>query len=217
MRINRTRRIAVALGVTLTGLLGCTGLMAADGSTTSQSTLEMIKHSFRDQGQAKVSWLDQDFAQKACSATTPPPADVLKKIEAEAMASIKWPADGNYLGDWKSGEKIAQNGRGKTWRDKADATNGGGCYNCHQISKEEISFGTIGTSLYNYAKLKGVADPAAAASEAMVKYTWGKIYNSKASNGCSEMPRFGHSGTLTEKQIRDVMALLLDPKSPVNQ
>ena len=31
------------------------------------------------------------------------------------------------------------------------------------------------------------------------------------------MPRVGHMGILTEAQIRDVMALLLDPKSPVNQ
>jgi sulfur-oxidizing protein SoxX len=31
------------------------------------------------------------------------------------------------------------------------------------------------------------------------------------------MPRFGHSGILNEAQLRDVMALLLDPKSPVNQ
>ena len=31
------------------------------------------------------------------------------------------------------------------------------------------------------------------------------------------MPRFGHAQLLSEQQIRDVMALLLDPKSPVNQ
>ena len=31
------------------------------------------------------------------------------------------------------------------------------------------------------------------------------------------MPRFGHKGLLNEEQIRHVMALLLDPKSPVNQ
>jgi sulfur-oxidizing protein SoxX len=31
------------------------------------------------------------------------------------------------------------------------------------------------------------------------------------------MPRFGHSGILTEAQIKDVVALLMDPKSPVNQ
>jgi sulfur-oxidizing protein SoxX len=31
------------------------------------------------------------------------------------------------------------------------------------------------------------------------------------------MPRFGHSGTLDEQQIKDLTALLLDPASPVNQ
>jgi sulfur-oxidizing protein SoxX len=31
------------------------------------------------------------------------------------------------------------------------------------------------------------------------------------------MPRFGHNGILTETQLRHLMALLLDPKSPVNQ
>ena len=31
------------------------------------------------------------------------------------------------------------------------------------------------------------------------------------------MPRFGHAGLLGEDQLRNLMALLLDPKSPVNQ
>jgi sulfur-oxidizing protein SoxX len=31
------------------------------------------------------------------------------------------------------------------------------------------------------------------------------------------MPRFGHSAILTEKQITDVVALLVDPDSPVNK
>ena len=44
-----------------------------------------------------------------------------------------------------------------------------------------------------------------------------KIWNGKTFNACSNMPRFGHMGLLDEKQIANVMALLLDPKSPVNQ
>ena len=115
------------------------------------------------------------------------------------------------------GEKIAQNGRGMTWTDPAGSANGGSCYNCHQIGKAELSFGSIGPSLYNYGKIRGVADPASAAAKPIVEYTWGKLWNAKAYNACSGMPRFGHAGILTEKQMRDVMALLLDPKSPVNQ
>jgi len=31
------------------------------------------------------------------------------------------------------------------------------------------------------------------------------------------MPRLGHSGTLSAEQIKDLVALLLDPASPVNR
>lgn len=179
----------------------------------------MMRASFREQGIAKLDRLNQDDAQKACSQAKPPSAAVAKKIETAQMATIKWPADGQYIGDWKEGEKLAQNGRGMTWTDAsaAPAKNGAMCYNCHQIDKKEISFGTIGPSLWNYGKLRGVTDPADPAAAAIVKYTWGKLYNSKAYSACSNMPRFGHAELLNEQQIRDVMALLLDPKSPVNQ
>ena len=149
----------------------------------------------------------------------PPPEALADQVQAEAMATVKWPQGGQYIGDWREGEKLAQNGRGMTWTDKsAEAKdNGGNCYNCHQIDKKEISYGTIGPSLWNYGKLRGVKDPADPASAAMVQYTWGKLWNSKAYSACSNMPRFGHAKLLDEQQIRDVMALLLDPKSPVNQ
>jgi sulfur-oxidizing protein SoxX len=133
------------------------------------------------------------------------------------MKTIKWPSDGKFLGDWKQGETIAQSGRGLTWSDNDKTVNGGNCYNCHQIDKKEISFGTLGPSLYNYGKLRGVSDPNSEASKAIVEYTWGKLYNSRAYNACSQMPRAGHKGILNEQQLKHVMALLLDPKSPVNQ
>ena len=155
--------------------------------------------------------------RQADVAGKPLDAKAAADIEALNFKTIKWPQDGKYLGDWKEGEKIAQSGRGMSFTDKAGAVNGGNCYNCHQITKKEISFGTIGPSLYQYGKVRGVTDPASAASEPVVKYTWGKIWNSKAYNACSNMPRAGHSGILTEKQVADVVALLLDPKSPVNE
>ena len=133
------------------------------------------------------------------------------------MKTIQWPADGKFLGDWKKGEAVAQSGRGSTWSDDAKVVNGGNCYNCHQIDKKEISYGTIGPSLYNYGKLRGVSDPTAEASKAIVEYTWGKLWNSQAYNACSHMPRAGHKGILSEAQLKDIMALLLDPKSPVNE
>ena len=182
-----------------------------------QAALAMIKGSFREQGIAKLDRLNQDAAQQACSGEQPPSEAVAKQIEAQALAAIQWPKDGVYLGDWREGEKLAQNGRGMTWTDPAGAPSGGNCYNCHQISQAEISFGTLGPSLYRYGKLRGVSDPASPATAPIVQYTWGKLWNSKSYNACSGMPRFGHAGVLTQAQMRDLMALLLDPKSPINQ
>ena len=181
--------------------------------------LEVINSSFRDQGIAKVERLKQDLGQQACSADRPPSDDVAALITAQAKASIKWPAGGQYFGDWREGEKLAQNGRGMTWTDPSAATaaNGGNCYNCHQISKQEVSYGTIGPSLYQYGKVRGVSDVAAATAQGIVEYTWMKMYNSKSYAACSNMPRFGHAGLLDEMQMRHLMSLLLDPKSPVNQ
>ena len=201
--------------------LACAALVAGCGSApdpqqAQRLTQGVIQSSFREQGIAKLDRLTQDEVQQACSAEQAPPAEVVKRLEAAQLATVKWPSDGVYLGDWQKGEALAQNGRGMTWTDPAGVPAGGNCYNCHQIAKAEISFGTIGPSLYQYGRLRGVADPADPKSEAIVKYTWGKLWNAKAYNACSGMPRFGHAGVLTQAQIKDLMALLLDPKSPVN-
>ena len=181
----------------------------------------MVKRSFQANGPVTLARLEQDDTQKFCSdpvlAVAKEGAAARVSLEKKNLDSVKWPTGGKYLGDWKAGEAIAQSGRGLTWTDAADQANGGNCYNCHQIDKKEISHGTIGPSLWNYGKLRGVADPASAAAEPIVKYTWGKIWNAKAYNACSNMPRAGHMGILTEAQIQNVMALLLDPKSPVNE
>jgi L-cysteine S-thiosulfotransferase len=216
MQMKKLQVIGAALmGAAL--VAGCASMpTAAELDAQAQA---MIKASFREQGIAKLDRIEQDLGQRACSSDKAPDEATTKKIEAEALASIKKLADGQYIGDWREGEKLAQSGRGMTWTDASAATaaNGGNCYNCHQISKQEISHGTIGPSLYNYGKLRGVKDPADPASAAMVDYTWGKLWNSKAYAACSNMPRFGHAKLLDETQLKHIMALLLDPKSPVNQ
>jgi sulfur-oxidizing protein SoxX len=172
----------------------------------------MLKASFKPAGQAGLDRLDQDETQRACSAAAgkAPPKDAAAKIEQANLATIKYPGDGKLLGDWKNGEKIAQEGRGKQFSDDPKGPVGANCYACHQLSKAEVSFGTIGPSLYQYGKSRGNGD-------AVQRYTYGKIFNSEAFIACSNMPRFGYKGILTEQQIKDVTALLLDPASPVNQ
>ena len=214
--MNKTLLVAAAC-VAAAIVAGCASTPSAQD--LDKLTLDLMKASFRDEGIAKADRLNQDLGQRACSSDKAPAEAVAKQIEAEALASIKWPAGGQYVGDWREGEKLAQNGRGMTWTDTSVAPkdNGGSCYNCHQIGKAEISYGTIGPSLYNYGKNRGVTDVTAPTAQPIVEYTWMKIWNGKTFNACSNMPRFGHMGLLDEKQIANVMALLLDPKSPVNQ
>lgn len=207
------------LPATVIVLAGCT--LGPSGPELDKLTADVAKRSFSDKGIAKVDRLVQDESNRECSAADvegkPIDEKVAKAIEAANFKEIEGPEDGKYIGQWKDGEKIAQNGRGMTWSDKAGKENGGNCYNCHQISKEEISFGTIGPSLYNYGKIRGVTDLNSPSAKPVIEYTWGKIWNARAYSACSNMPRFGHNGILNDEQIRDIMALLLDPKSPVNQ
>lgn len=187
-----------------------TAACASIPEPSTEKVAAVYKRDFHARGQAKIDWVVQDEVQKICTETDDrPPAEVAKRLEAEQMKTVKFP-EGSLIGDWKNGHKIAASGRGMTWRDKPDAENGGSCYNCHQLAPEEQSYGTLGPSLKGFGKVRGN-------SMEIQRYAYGKIYNSKAYSACSQMPRLGYSGTLTEKQIKDVVAYLLDPASPVNK
>jgi sulfur-oxidizing protein SoxX len=206
----------VTAGMTLSAalfaaiLVGCATAPSDDRIAAEASA--MIKASFKARGQAGLDRLDQDDTQRLCSqaAGRTPPKDVAERIEKQNLATIKYPADGKLIGDWKNGEKIAQDGRGKQYSDDPAGPVGGNCYACHQLAPQELAYGTIGPSLYRFGKLRGY-------SIETQRYAYGKIFNSEAFAACSTMPRFGHNGILSEQQIKDVTALLMDPASPVNQ
>jgi sulfur-oxidizing protein SoxX len=179
---------------------------------TNDEVKAVLKGSFKEVGQAKLDRIDQDDVQRLCSAAAAGKGlakEDAERIERAQLANIKYPSDG-YMGDWKAGEKIAQQGTGKQYSDDPAQPAGGNCYACHELTKEEIAFGTIGPSLRSFGKVRGFTPE-------MQKYAYGKIYNSEAYAACSNMPRFGHMGILTERQIKDVVALLMDPQSPVNK
>jgi L-cysteine S-thiosulfotransferase len=210
------------VSILMTGI----ALLASCASTTMQKpsaaeVLASIKASFAERGLAKLDRLDQTEIQKVCSESLSSGVEVPKatreKMEQAIYAAIPYPKDGKYIGDWKEGEKIAQNGRGLQFSDVAGAPNGANCYACHQLTPTEISFGNQGPSLLKYGTIRGVKDAASKDSEAIVKYTWARIWNTHSVNLCSNMPRFGDAGILTEQQVKHVMALLLDPQSPVNK
>ncbi len=200
----------ILLAVAIAGIAGCAGFASRDDLDARATAV--LKSSFKPNGQATLDRLDQDDVQKLCSGHDPAkPLDkaVAERIEKSQQATIKYPL-GGLLGDWKNGEKIAQSGVGKQYSDDPKVVAGGNCYACHQLSKAELAFGTIGPSLYNFGKLRGFTPE-------MQRYAYAKVYNPEAFSACSNMPRFGHHGILTEQQIKDVVALLMDPESPVNK
>ena len=176
---------------------------------TPKDIEKVMQRDFHARGQAGMERVVQDGVQRVCTEThDQPPAELAQRLEADQAKTIAFP-QGSLIGDWKSGERIAQNGRGLQWTDAAASASGGSCYNCHQLSPKEISFGTIGPSLAGFGAKRG-------SGADVQRYVYGKIYNAKAYNLCSQMPRLGYSGTLTEQQIKDLVGLLLDPASPVN-
>ena len=212
MRVRMLAGIGVLGAVAAGGALhGCATRTAADPGVEARAAT-LMKSSFKARGQAGLDRLDQDETQKLCSeyANRSLPVPIAEKIQQANLATIRYPADGKLVGDWKNGEKIAQEGRGKQFSDDPQGVVGANCYACHQLTPAEVSYGTIGPSLYRFGRTRGFTDETR-------RYAWGKVYNAEAFAACSNMPRFGHNGILTEAQIRDVVALLVDPASPVNQ
>jgi len=177
---------------------------------TADEVAAIHKRDFHKRGQAGMDRVAQDAVQRVCTDShNKPPADLAKALEGDELKAIPFPS-GSLIGDWKKGERVASGGRGMTWSDDPKKPSAGGCYNCHQLSPKQPSFGTIGPSLTGFGKKRG-------SGADMQRYVYGKVYNAKAYSLCSNMPRFGSSGTLTEQQIKDVTAYVLDPSSPVNQ
>lgn len=204
-------RALIASTVVIAFTAGCATL--ASDAEYAKRAAEVMKTSFKERGQAKLDRLSQDDAQAQCSRTPqdgPIAKAVAERVEKANLATVKFPSDGKLLGDWREGEKIAQSGVGKQFNDDPKRPAGGNCYACHQLAPQELSFGTIGPTLLGFGKVRGN-------SAAIQQYTFGKIYNAQAYTACSNMPRFGHNQILTEEQIKDLVALLLDPSSPVNK
>jgi sulfur-oxidizing protein SoxX len=197
----------------LAGVARIVGLSLVAGSWTSaaEDIAAVLESSFIAKNQATMARLQQDAVQEVCSAPrgTPVEETMLSDLRQQRLDAVVLPADGVFLGDWQRGAEVAGNGRGLQSSDDPTKPNGGNCYACHQLAPDEVAYGTLGPSLTGYG--------ARGQSEPMLRYTWTKLWDTHAYNLCSHMPRFGAQGILSEQQLRDVMAYLLDPASPVNQ
>lgn len=203
---NTTLAAAIALAAT-------SAIFAPAPSTADDAKIAaVLKEAFKRAPEDWAGRIQPDETMKTCSkSNNSPSADQAKAIQAREKASIKYPDDGKLLGDWKAGEKLAQSGYGMRFSDYPPRNpNGGNCYACHQITKQEVSFGTIGPSLLEYGKIRKF-------TEADTKAAYEKIYNSHVSFPCSLMPRFGSNGVLSIDDIKNLTALLMSPDSPVNK
>lgn len=220
VRSRMADALEAALTATFMSLLALVAISISD-TASAQSSAPAVSEE-RIQAAIKSGWpkaapdwlarLQQDETMRACSQhNNAPTAAVGREIRDRERATIKYPADGKLIGDWKKGERIAQSGYGLRFTDYPPAqTNGGNCYACHQLDPKEVSYGTIGPSLVGYGKIRKFGAPFA-------KAVYDKIYDAHESQACSLMPRFGTNGILSEDQIKDLVALLMSPESPVNK
>ena len=211
--MRKTRCKWTLLGLAVLIVAGC--VTYPDSPTTRDMTEQMVAASFSAPDPALLKRLQQDSSQQICSKigagqlTQEEAAQVVKL----ARESIKLPASGKLVGDWKVGDQLAHDGAGdriQFGRLEQRKANGGLCQNCHALEPGEINVGNVGPALTGYGLQRGN-------SEAIAKYTYEKIYNAWSVFPCSNMPRLGATGHLTPEQITHLVAYLIDPQSPLNQ
>lgn len=209
--MSRTSILAAAFG--LTTALGLAGPALAQQAPKVDPALvqRYVDATWRSASPEWKQRIVQDETQRVCTATLNEPSQAeFDAIRAREAATVVYPADGNVMGDWRRGQQIAQRGTGGQFSDQPNTARGGNCYACHQLSKAEVSFGTLGPSLLEYGKVREFKPE-------MAREAFAKVYNAMAVFPCSQMPRFGFHKFLTEEQIKDVVAYLFDRESPVNR
>jgi L-cysteine S-thiosulfotransferase len=198
--------------LTAVAMLSCGAVQAQTAPKIDPAIVEAyVAGTWKSTSEAWRGRVVQDETQKICTASNNEPAGAaFDQIRAREMASVVFPADGKVIGDWKRGAQVAQRGTGGQFTDNDQTARGGNCYACHQMSKAELSYGTLGPPLTGYGKDRKF-DPAEA------RNTYAKVFNAMSVLPCSQMPRFGFHKFLSEEQIKDVVAYLFDPDSPVNK
>lgn len=231
MKMKTPFAAGLAAFVILAITVGCSGNDNGDSGKakytnnyTKMSSKELAEHLIFNEGGFRLDQATQeggtvrdrqtqDEMQKICSETRNQPSpEQAAQIIAEARASIQYPEGGIQLGDWEKGRELAWSGFGfRVGHNVDDHSNrevGGNCYNCHALATDRTG-GNLGPSLTGYGKSRGN-------NEATRRFVYEVIYNAHAYFPCTNMPRMGANGLLSQQAIADIMAYVLDPASPVN-
>ena len=202
--------VAIAVTIVLLVTAGCVSWPSTE--ETRKSAEDMVSQAFPGMPAELVKRGQQDRSQAVCSGNMPVAQEAAAEVARLSRESMRVPASGRLVGDWKAGEKLAYNGTGQRVRDgrvEKLPENGGLCSNCHVLDPREVNAGNLGPSLAGYGTQRGN-------SEAIARYTYEKIYDGWSVVPCSRMPRMGHNGFLSPEQIANLVAYLIDPASPVN-
>ena len=230
-RRRRPRRIWLLTGATAAAAAVAVAVSAHHATLQALDPLEAAiqagwQAGWHAQGAPQAShqrlWLEQDPTQRACTLYgNAPPERVAVTIMQREWRGIAFPVDGQVFGDWQRGEALARDtgiDRAKPINEPASTDEprraAGQCLACHQLDARDGGAGNsgpnlLGPSLSGYGRRRGFA-----LSERTLLYE--QIYNSNAVIACSMMPRYGPHKVLTPEQIRDIVAYLLSPQSPVN-
>jgi len=213
--MNIKLRLGAAAAAALALLAGGCATPERPAADTAALVDAYVAQSFAAGPGQDLTRLQQDQTQIDCTAARAKPSEALAEvIRARETKNIAYPEDGKLMGDWKAGRKIFDDGFGyrigSFIPSNPNVARGGNCYACHEGEKTEAAWGNMGSTLQNYGKTRGQSEP-------IVKYTYEKIYNSRAYNACSQMPRLGHNKILSPRQVADLTAYLLSPDSPINK
>jgi sulfur-oxidizing protein SoxX len=203
----------IGMSVAALAVAGCAAMMGPERSG------EIREGARRDEGLVqgararRSSTASTRTKCSACAASIPATRSCQgnRREDREGAARGDQVSGGQPPGDWKEGEKIAQSGVGKQFSD--DPTRPAWC----ELLRLPPAFEGRASRSERSARASTTSGSFRGFTPDKEKYAYGKVYNSEAYSACSSMPRFGHAGILTEQQIKDVVALLMDPKSPVNQ
>lgn len=108
MKMSHMKKILAATGfILLSGLINTTALAQQKNDPKFN---KLMQDSFRAEGIAGLDRIVQDETQKFCSdpvfSNSKQGAAMREKIQKINMATIKQPADGKYIGDWKKGKQL---------------------------------------------------------------------------------------------------------------
>lgn len=216
------RRLAPWMGAILAAAAGTVAAAAMFGFKprgTPEPVEAVISDSWGERASTADPAMSQDTTQRECTrhADRPPDAVAVAIMQRE-WRSITYPKGAIAGGDWRRGEILARSGAAPRMSDSQDAERSGpaapACAACHLLDRRDSSKSAggqrTGPSLVGYGSRKTW-------SEQSTSLLYEQIYNSNAVIACSAMPRYGAQKLLSPDDIRDIVAYLVSPDSPVNR